>query len=400
MLQKDLWTQTFTGCSVSSISNGITVTTATSAEAKASVETAYEGDGIVFGMDAEKRGEVTESQNQYMTIPVDSMKKVRFSFDVKIDKKSETSDKRYFSVVLRDDTSKGTSTSANVQHNIVWRDKLADTMEYEEDKWYRIIVDADASSGKCSITLLDKETGEEAGAGSFDLTDGINEIDLIRIHSRRDEIKTSEDVYTSGSIYIDNFTLTALAIMPEIETVNPTVYDAGEVSFTVSESLLESSVTKENISLVGAEGEIPLKSASYDDETKTVTLTLSGKLRSLSTYKITLSENICVAADIPIGLAVTADFTTERKDLEFSNVSLSGSVMSVTTDATQTPQSFCMIVSVWKGNEFVRSYAKTHTITASGTSTLDITPLGAGERAELYIWDSLTNKTMLLNEVK
>lgn len=352
------------------------------------------GDSVVIGIDKDSRNGGARA-NVYLDIPIDGEQcSALVELDAKFSEKGNGG--RYFSISLKDSTG---GTKAEYEVAFKSTIQLGSGIAYNADTWYHIALKADIEAGKCYVTVTDKATNETIANETIAI-DKLTQLDHVRFYARREK-DVSADSYTSAYVALDNVSVSSGANIPSIVSVSEVMYNSKDIIFTVSDKLSEESVTSENIRIVGSEGEFEVAGVVYDKNSDEITVTISGNMRSLSEYRVILMPNIKVESGIRLNTEISRTFTTGRKPLETGAPRYVGGSVAVDADNNGNARGFVIAATVFDGTEIVKSYAKECYISENEKKEFNMTvlPLGENQHIEMYVWDSLTDKNLLIYDV-
>lgn len=211
-------------------------------------------------------------------------------------------------------------------------------------------------------------------------------------------------------VAFDNFSVSSVDSVPVIsqigqngdlsQSVTPT---AEKISIKLTAALKSESVNKENIALYIGDEEIMIKEVSY--ASMIVSIVPEEKLRSDEKYTVVIKENTQMPLGAVIGENVKGTFQTTVGELDLLTSSLikigNNSYVSGEFEYNgDSSKSVYIILTVWENNKMTDITVTEKILSKTNkTFTTNNVELKEGQKAELYVWDSLSSPNVLTTKI-
>lgn len=253
---------------------------------------------------------------------------------------------------------------------------------YEPNKWYNMDLYTNPGSKTLEITIKEGDTVLAKGIGSSYKGD----IQVFRVAGPYHGL-------SAGHIAIDNLEIRTKFGMPEF-TYGEEAPKGGTNQFTVkvTESLLNTDVTEETLTLENQFGEVAVKKAVLAGNDLTIT-TVSPIFGNMD-YTLTLPRETRFTTGDEVGFVIQNTITTASSDLELTNGELgSYSFQFDMLNKTGKEQNITLIFQTWKDGKITAVKAVTKEIAKNDAPQnyvivhdLDV---AKDETITAYIWNGL-----------
>lgn len=327
---------------------------------------------------------------------------------VVIEQKTDTNLTVNFSVYLsgtcdyRMAVYKAKSDTESKEVNILrWQDKLTTagkSLDFNKEQWYRVCVKFDLEEHYYSVYIDD-----EAVAENFKFTD-ISVINSLRFYGHTKEAN-------EGFMAIDDITMSVKSPPPSVSQHG---YDgenegsavpasAKTIEFYLNTPMYSITESQTHLYMNGVT--VPYNRFGYDSENGVIAIDTDGCLYPNTTYELVIDADAEVYQGAAVGETITYKFTTMK-----DNVSLIDTVFEQTDSNVRVNAYFenpydaeapvTVIAAVWDGDLFVKMNVFNESILPGEDShEYDITAVSAGQRIEMYVWDSFWGDDFLADRI-
>lgn len=270
------------------------------------------------------------------------------------------------------------------------------TVKLETKRWYRVKYQVDMLKHTYSFWLDGELLADNFGT--------LNE--LTQIDSRF-VINFAKGTPAPAKVAFDNLKITLIEPVAQITGVGyDNVTAAGKVSpeaktltFTLNTSLAPATLNKDTALLKRGSEKMIYEAVSYDDATKTITLTVEEPLRSASDYTFELTSKVSDASGVPLTNGAFAYFQTGYKPLDVMEAEVvtngdSAYGTGTLINDTNNQQSLIIIVNVFDATKLTDTFAYEEKVPANSKKsfTTDDVAFEEGNTVEMYFWNTLQSQ--------
>ena len=276
------------------------------------------------------------------------------------------------------------------------------TVNYDAQKWYQMRYIVDLQTHTYDLYLNDEKVADNFGMESTSVTN----------------IDTRLEVYMGenydAKVGLDNVKIIFYEEAPVITSVgsdgnfgsNKVSIDASTINAKVSSALNPTTVNAQNVKLYTGDEEVETESISYNEEQQTIDIALAEKVRSGTTYTITLSSEVQTTLGVAVAKDYYYDFDSDFApfDVKSSRVQKTGGAISASLDIQNTTgnsKSFYVIVAVYDGTQMTGISVNNVTMGANEEKTVTTKSINdrGGDTVEIYVVDSLTNPKSSISQI-
>lgn len=262
---------------------------------------------------------------------------------------------------------------------------------FEEKRWYHITLEVNSQNASYSVSL----DGEPifTNVAIVNMPKGVA-MDSVRIISM---LQGTEETYYA----IDNIVVRQITQAPSIVNITSKNGDTNivsardrEINVYFSGALEATSVYASKFTLSGA----VIKKAVYDAENHCVTLTLEKPL-SAGVYRLTAAENLVMSNGEIYAEKLYGDFEVKNSVFEvLSSVVNENRITASIMNSSPEDKTVYMIINLYNG-EMLKSRAADELTLVSGENNLSklINGYASGDKAEVFIWDSLLTPVCIMS---
>ena len=145
---------------------------------------------------------------------------------------------------------------------------------------------------------------------------------------------------------------------------------------------------------------IPIEKTEYDSENKSVVFTVGETLEPGKKYRLTVGENVILPSGDAYGETLYGDFYAVNSAYEVvsQNMSQSGSLTCNIKSFKENPQQVYLLVNIYDSSDKIISREIKQLTLNYGENQImqQITGCNAENKAEVFIWDSLSEPTCIM----
>lgn len=268
----------------------------------------------------------------------------------------------------------------------------SETHPFEAKRWYHITLEVNSQTATYSLALDGEQIFKDVAITNMPKGVAMDSIRVISMLQGGEE----ETYYA-----IDNIVVRQITAIPSIVNITSMNGDENvvsvkdrEITVYFSGGLEPSSVYASKFTINGAE----IEKAVYDDKSCCVTLTLKEPLLA-GTYRLTTAENLVMGNGDIYAEKLYGDFEVRSSVFETvaSEVKENRITASIKNNSSENKTVY-MIVNLYNGTTMKSSSAEEITL-VSGENTVSrlINGYASGDKAEVFIWDSLLIPNCIMN---
>ncbi len=277
----------------------------------------------------------------------------------------------------------------------------SDTYAYPKNEWLSVSFEINYLDKTCKMKIKDKNNDVLSQT-----TKQINEV----LECAEFCLYFPTSANQSFEASFDNFRVSGIDSVPVIseigqngdftQNVSP---DAKNISVKLTAALKADSVTKESVALYIGDEEILIKEVSY--ASMVITVVPDEKLRSDEEYTVIIKETTRTPTGAIIGEKVKGTFytTVGEYDLLSSSLVKNGNTSYVSGEFVYNKdenRSVYIILTVWENNKMTDITVMEKVLSKTNkTFTTNNVELKEGQKAELYVWDSLSVPDVMTTKI-